>query len=140
MRPTYEKKSDLINEAGVATLFGEKFGVTMLKTSVHNSYDYSALVGDVTQGLVEIKCRTNKHDKYRDYLISKQKVDTVIREAENFGVKMWLVVRFTDGVYYRSISEVDMPLKTETGGRKDRNDARDIEPVYLIPIRTFRKL
>ena len=140
MRSTYEKKSDLINEAGVATLFGEKFGVTMLKTSVYNSYDYSALVGDVTQGLVEIKCRTNKHDKYRDYLISKQKVDIVIREAENFGVKMWLVVRFTDGVYYRSISEVDMPLKTETGGRKDRNDARDIESVYLIPIRTFQKL
>jgi len=48
------------------------------------------------------------------------------------------VVKWNDMVGYVCMSEIDMDI--QVGGRRDRGDAQDIEPVCMIPVKNFRRI
>lgn len=52
-------------------------------------------------------------------------------------VPFMLVVEFTDGVFAAKLKD-DYPISK--GGRRDRNDAMDVEDCIYIPMSEFKKV
>jgi hypothetical protein len=69
-------------------------------------------------------------------MISKHKIDTLIATAESLKIMPILAVKWTDAQGWIDLTKV-APIRTEVGGRIDRNDPKDQEQVYHYPISRF---
>lgn len=103
------------------------------RTEPLTEYDYDLFINGMPARL-EIKVREKMYDPLK---LSAHKVDALLRSAEQGYIPV-LAVRWKDK---REIS-IWCPLRREhlvaceRGGREDRNDSRDIEDVYLMPLRS----
>jgi hypothetical protein len=86
-------------------------------------------------GWVEFKKRTTPKLEYSTYMISAQKINSLLSLAQLTEAPCYLVVQWSDefGVC-SNFSDCEMRI----GGRMDRNDPEDYEPCYMIPIERFR--
>jgi hypothetical protein len=141
MRPTYETAADRQNEKRVAqkaaATWGECWAVKLPK-----QYRADFAFVDSKEAVLawcEVKCRTNPHDRYPTYMLSLAKWMEAERMAESSGLPFYLLVEFTDGVYYLRVKKID-GLTVKMGGRTDRGDAQDVEPTIHIPIKHFKPL
>ena len=138
MRPIYETPHDLANEASVADVLSSAWNCEMIKLQVRDAFDYAATRGRNITAFVEIKARTNPMRRYPTYMISMTKVMSANTIFMSTGTPSFLVVRWTDCMGWVQLNQNKFPL--EIGGRKDRRDAQDIEPVCHININLFRTL
>tara|TARA_R110000824_G_scaffold339480_2_gene525996 strand:- start:100 stop:522 length:423 start_codon:yes stop_codon:yes gene_type:complete len=138
MRPTYETSADLRNERDVATFIGHQWGVEMAKTPAKYPYDYVAMEGGKAFALIEIKCRNNEASKYETYIISLDKIVQCQISATIGQIAFYLVVQFTDKLLWWEFSQKEFHIGH--GGRFDRGDRQDVEPLVHIPMSYFRKL
>ena len=134
----YETKKDLSNEVAVVERIVNalpEFEFQKISVEPHSyACDYRVFKGGRYVANAEIKCRTVRHDCYDTYLLSTKKV----LHGSDHGMKLMLVVQWTDRLGYLEITETDMPSFTcVIGGRRDRNNPNDIESVFLIPISRF---
>lgn len=136
MRPIYETETDLRNERDVVEVFNRLWGTQAYKLPRAYSLDYLLTRGSDAVAFVEIKCRQVPSGKYDTLMISMAKIlkgRAITRETD---IPSLLVVKWTDKTGYVYMSEIDMNI--QVGGRRDRDDAQDIEPVCMIPIKNFR--
>lgn len=141
MRPRYEKKEDLINEDGVAKVFCLHMNCTYKKVREIDDYspDVSFYRDDKRVAVGEIKCRTCDHEEYGTYLISAAKLDGIMSRWTP--IPIVLIVRWTDGIYWVAVTErAASSWKKALGGRTDRDDPKDVEACYRIPISQFTML
>jgi hypothetical protein len=85
---------------------------------------------------VEVKCRTTRKDQYRTFYVSHKKWLAGKAEAAERGSRFYLVIQFSDGIYFSNETDkTDTGTRyTEVNGRRDRsNAANDIEVVIHIP-------
>jgi len=135
-RPRYETAEDRRRERGVFDAIASAYNcqyqlaedLAPFDGALHDSD------GDV-KALVEIKTRTNAHDKYPTYMLSATKCRNLFGIAQSYGVPALLLVCFTDGVY---ATKLKAEYSTGVGGRYDRNDAYDVEQCVYIPIEQFK--
>jgi hypothetical protein len=125
--------NDFINESSVISALSKKFNCTFRKMPIKYGLDYAALRNGRVVAFIEIKCRTCRSDKYDEYMISLHKVMAAAKLSSTTNLPCFLVVAWTDAIGYTHISAPSV----EFGGRQDRNDEDDIEPVALIPISHF---
>jgi len=135
MRPYYENQRDLTNENLVATALKEK-GLDFVKMPVSYRLDFAMLHKGKVRGFAEVKTRNNRHDKYPTLMISLGKVMAARQLSEATGTRSILFVKFLDGLYWCDFAS---PFNLEIGGRKDRQDDADIEPVAHFAISAFRR-
>lgn len=110
----------------------DKFGKDLCKaTSKTSPVDfYSDTV------IVELKTRRNTYRKYPTTMISKSKIDFMMRQNTK---KCYCVFKFTDGVYYIPInSDTVQKFSLGRGGRVDRG-APEFNIYYYIPINLLSK-
>lgn len=88
-------------------------------------------------GWAEVKCRTNPAQKYPTYMLSLAKYEGLVRLQLFTGLPAELVVAWTDFV---GTLKVPALVRIGFGGRTDRGDDQDTEPVVLIPIRQFQMI
>jgi len=138
MRPTYETSADLQNERQVVDAINELWQTKASKMPRAYSLDYALTRAGRVCTFVEIKCRTVSSYQYDTYMISLAKVLKARALGREVGVPSLLVVRWTNMVGYVDLREVDIDV--QVGGRADRNDAQDIEPVCMIPIEQFTRI
>lgn len=136
MRPIYETQGDLSREAGVAHHIGNAWGCSMQKLQPRDAFDYAAMRGDEIVGFVEIKNRTNPMGRYPTYMISMTKLATAQSIYLATYVPCVLVVKWSDCIGWISLNNAEVVLKM--GGRSDRNDPQDTEPVCHIDMSRFR--
>lgn len=134
MRPYYENQRDLSNEHLVATILKEK-GIDLVKMPISYRLDFAMLRKGKVRGFAEVKTRNNRHDKYPTLMISLGKVMAARQLSEATGTRSILLVKFLDGLYWCDFAS---PFNLEIGGRKDRQDAADIEPVAHFPTEAFQ--
>lgn len=134
MRPYYENQRDLTNENLVATALKEK-GMDLVKMPVSYRLDFAMLRKGRVFGFAEVKTRNNRHDKYPTLMISLGKVMAARQLSEVTGTRSILLVKFLDGLYWCDFAS---PFDLEIGGRTDRQDDADIEPVAHFPMKVFR--
>jgi hypothetical protein len=138
VRPAYETASDQRNETEVISLVCRIWRCLARKAPKFYQNDYFLVRGDDVVAVVEIKCRENAHDKYSTYMLSAHKWMHGVAWEGSLKVPFLLVVQFTDGLYYCRPKECKRLVRI--GGRVDRNDRADIEPVVHIPMDEFKPM
>ena len=142
----YENATSLQREALVAEAVAHVWPLKLIKLPKLAAADFIALKDGRARSLIEIKARTTKLDQYPTLMLSMSKavaLKTVTRET---GLPSIIVTTLTDRHsnecfwYWHKLT--DLPLgesyRIEVGGRTDRNDAMDVEPVIMIPYTDFK--
>lgn len=144
-RPIYEKPADLAAEAQVAAQLANHWGCKMEKLPKFYRTDWAIAVGQTIKGFVEIKCRNNTRYKYDTYMLSLLKWSENVQLAITTGIPFVLAVQWTDSVGYLKVDEsnyrhIQSKCSFSMGGRTDRGDSQDMEPVIHIPVGMFHKV
>lgn len=134
MRPLYETEEDLDRERGAILTLCGRTDSHPIKLPIEAHADYMMIRGADAKAVVEVKCRKNKRLAYDTYMLSKRKYDGLL-SWQNYGLTPILLVSWEDAIGY-----VRLPCHHDiaVGGRRDRGDAQDIEPVVHIKTSSFK--
>lgn len=142
-RPRYENEYTLSTELVFAKELEAIWSCTLHKLPISYQIDFSACRNGEQIAWVEVKQRSNPHNKYQTYILSVLKWRELVRTSQVTNLPAILAVRFTNIDMYFTIpkNNQDVLLKYEVAGRtKNTRDAADIEPVVHIPIKLFKKV
>lgn len=136
-RPLYESTHDIVKEVEIAGVLETVWECDVHKLPRSYQWDYGAFRDGNMQAVFEIKCRKKK---YNTLILSLHKIMKG-HDYDRVGIRAFVVIEWLDGLYYLRLP---VPLgrdhcRVEWGGRKDRNDAEDMEPVVHIPVEMFTK-
>jgi hypothetical protein len=140
VRPRYENEFDLERESLIAYKLGEAWGRKLFKLPSYYPCDMAVTGGDnKIEGFVEIKCRAQSADRFDTLWLSLHKVIEIKRLAKEAGVPPYLAVgfEFTKDVRWILLSGTYPVI---LGGRTDRGDTQDMEPVVEFPVAKFNRL
>lgn len=138
MRPMYENAASLEAETSLKDDIERAWRVSLVKLPISYAVDYAAVRGKSVAAWFELKCRTTLYGTYDTYMLSLHKwqaLKSLARIRPSF-----LVVRFVDGPWFLRVQADGMPSDVVIGGRFDRGDPQDIEPVVLIDMSKFEKM
>lgn len=135
-RPVYEGKDDMSREAVFSRLVAEKFNCTLVKMPKLSGVDFCISSDGELAGFLEVKVRTNRRQQYPTYMISAKKIAMAESLMSAFGLPTVLAVRWSDSWGHTDLNGLPQEY-VSFGGRKDRNDPQDMEPVFLIPMSRF---
>lgn len=134
-RPLYETENDRAKEADVVRKLMSP-NDTIHKLPIRYGVDFIMFRNDVPNKWIEVKCRNNPKDKYPDLMISVAKITSGIELSKTTGIPFILVVDWEDCICSLRIYNTD-GMSISWGGRQDRDDTQDMEPVYHIPSAHF---
>tara|TARA_R110000751_G_scaffold64667_1_gene132729 strand:- start:2913 stop:3374 length:462 start_codon:yes stop_codon:yes gene_type:complete len=83
---------------------------------------------------VEVKTRTTPKQHYRNFIISLSKI-VAASAYERCGIPTYLLVKWTDSSGWIKLEEQKWEVRF--GGRQDRGDWQDMEPLINIPVEQF---
>ena len=132
-RPLYESGLDRANERAVADVLLERWRCSAVKLPISYELDYALVRDGTVRAWAEVKCRRNARDRYPTYMISLRKVLAGLAMAERTNLPFLLLVQWADALGWVTPSARGIQI----GGRHDRGDSADVEPVIHIPIDTF---
>ncbi len=136
MRPLYETDDDLSREARFAAIIADSFKCQLHKMPIRYGLDFVAVKDGRTIGFVETKIRMNPVERYPTYMISLGKFMTAEAIMQTTSIPCRLAVMWTDGWGFVKM-KMTPDVVVSVGGRRDRGDDQDVEPVCLIPISNF---
>jgi hypothetical protein len=141
-RPFYETHGDLTHENKMKTILESKWNCTLNKLPFKYQLDWMAMRGKDPMAFVEFKHREklslHAYPRYMMSLDKWMKAKQLCKEAE---VPFIMVITFTEGTYYGVFPHNALhDIRYMFGGRYDRGDAQDVEPMALLPLEKFIKL
>ena len=139
MRPVYETSKDRERESALAGKIAVMWDIQAKPNPKMYAIDYSFIndAGEV-EGFGEIKTRTHPFGTFPTYMISSHKVASAKALASATGLDVFLIVEWSCGtVGYLSMVDAK-PDSIQWGGRKDRGDKQDMEPVNHYEMRQFQ--
>jgi hypothetical protein len=134
MRPLYETPESLENEQRVADLLEMYWTRKLVKLPIAYQVDFAVVKEDIT-AWAEIKCRTTE---YPEMYLSLHKWMAGKELSRQTGLPFILVYGFKDKVCWKTV-EKDNP-KIVIGGRQDRQDWQDMEPMAVFKLDQFKTL
>ena len=135
-REKYENKDDVGREAEFSRLVAKEFNCTFVKMPSLSGVDFGVSREGEPSGFLQVKARPNRHSKYPTYMISAKKIAVAESLMAAFGMPTTLAVRWSDSWGYTDLNRLPDQYRS-FGGRSDRNDPQDMEPVFLIPMSRF---
>ena len=139
MRLIYERPEDLVAERTALDKACEVWKCTAEKLPMKYELDYLLLREGSGVAWLEITSRPNPRAAYPTYMISLGKVMAARRLSEASQFPSFLLVQWSDYCGYVRLDSL-LDFRTGVGGRTDRGDEQDIEPVALIPLGEFARL
>tara|TARA_R110000751_G_scaffold101852_3_gene196191 strand:+ start:569 stop:1066 length:498 start_codon:yes stop_codon:yes gene_type:complete len=139
LRVMYESGEDLASEAEIIDLIEKKWVCQSSKLAIKHQLDYLLLRNQKGVAWVEIKARGTPLRQYPSCMIAMTKIMAARALSETSKLPSFLVVRWSDNCGYIRIDTL-LDFEISMGGRTDRGDKQDIEPVMLIPIHNFTEL
>jgi hypothetical protein len=140
VRPEYENSENRKQERRATEAFRLQRWpdnvTSIVKLPRKSSLDFAAVRSGEVIGIGEIKVRTNDHTKYDTYMISMDKWHVGCSLSSHLQLPVWLIVQFTDKLMYVPMAFQE-GITYAMGGRDDRGDPADQEPVVLIPMGLF---
>lgn len=109
--------------------YGALRGGVVIKLPLSYRVDFSRSAQGRVVEWVEAKKRTNAHDYYVTYFLSLGKVLAGIQMMRETKLPFTICVRFTDGLYAVPPHVVAKWDDLRMGGRTDRDDWQDEEPM-----------
>jgi len=135
MRVLYENSATLENESSVASVLEKSWGCRAFKLPISFRVDYALTVEGMIKSWAEIKCRGKRYD---DMHLSLHKWMAGVELSRRTGLPFVLVYAFNDGIVWRRV-DTDQPELT-IGGRTDRGDWQDTEPMATFQLKGFKTL
>jgi len=139
MRQIYETQIDLDNEKSIRKTIETACGMHLRKMSIKYSLDFIGFRNGKAVAVIEVKKRHNRYSKYKTVILSLAKWNRGVEFHRVNDLKFIFCVQFDDGYFFYEYQNDDK-FNVEIGGRRDRNDDQDIEPVIHIPIVRMKKL
>ena len=147
MRPRYETAGDYRNEVEVVNVINETWKMNAEKISKQYSRIDRCLVefgpdpmNKPVLGMAEIKCYVKPFDHYPYFQTSAAKVAYALRLQELMEVPVFLICRWGCGTIKGIQVSKDLISGFVFGGRRDRGDEGDLEPMAKIHKRFFKEL
>lgn len=142
IRPIYETPESLSAEEKFLQLLKAPLRCSSV-TKVRKKFypiDAIAKLGHFTVAFIEAKCRSNNINAYPTYMLSLDKFQNGAWLAECFNADYIIAVQWADccGLWRWRDHRIDRP-QIQIGGRTDRGDEQDVEPVIHIPILEFER-
>lgn len=131
----YEKPENLAAERLVVEALEAKWSCSLKKLPIAYQLDYMAFQGIKAKAIIEIKCRGQKYD---EMLLSLHKWMAGREMNKALGLPFILVYAFGTEIFWKAVQ--DEKPEVRLGGRTDRNDWQDVEPVVMFKLSTFNKL
>lgn len=137
IRPIYETAKDIKAEKEVANLLRETHKLICFKMPISYRIDWAIFsFGKKLQGFMELKIRNVSRSQYPTLMLSLGKCVTGCNLAHLTNTAFWVAVKWTDSFGFCRVTQ---PLENiGIGGRMDRGDDADIEPVVYLPITEFK--
>lgn len=137
MRPMYESSQDKAHEAQVIARLCSAWKCDAQKMPVAYPVDWSLKQGKEVKALAEIKFRNASYDTY---IVGLRKYSDMLNLHQASGLPCLLVVCWPEGgkrvIKYTTITS--KPTKVIHGGRTDRGDSQDVEPMAEIAMSEFK--
>jgi hypothetical protein len=139
-RPTYETKSDRNNEQRVVEHICARWDCAYVKMPKRYELDYALHRQNEVIAFVEVKCRNYTLEdigQMGGYMLSLAKWNAAQALTGFTGRPFYLAVQTLCGGWvarFRDFESTDIRI----GGRTDRKDWQDTEPVVMIPTRRFQ--
>jgi len=140
-RPLYETQADRRREASVAGIISQRLNVKLVKLPIRYSIDYAGYYFDTKtlKAWYEIKCR-NFHSlnliQYDYLILSLAKVMAGLQLSWTTRKPFYIFWSFLDNsIYFIEITTelVKEVADIKSGGRIDRGDPQDVEPMLCFP-------
>lgn len=140
-RPFYEQAEDREREDAVAEAVARAVGLRQIRFPRASTVDRALVTDDgQVRALVEIKCRTTPIDQYPTYCVSEERIATYRLIAQRLQVPALLAVRWSDAIGVIDVRRAPPERLAERGGREDRGDARDVEPMLHWATSAFSRV
>ena len=146
MRPIYETPGDRAREAAVVDAFASHYSLETIKLPARYPLDFAVLRdsgdGNVITAFGEVKIRTHSFGAFPTVILSVAKWSEGMALVERTGTRLLLLVGWDSGsdVRWVDLTTLTGPPRIAPGGRQDRGDSDDAEPVVHIPIHVFRSV
>jgi hypothetical protein len=138
--PIYERPEDLTREEVFINEVAASWNADYHKLPIRYQLDYLITTKEGhPRGWVEIKCRNVASDLFETYILGLRKFMAGSELARTSGLPFILIVKFRDRDLMHKF-DPDTEYEIQWGGRNDREDDQDMEPVIHIPIASFSKL
>lgn len=138
-RPTYETAVDRSNEQKVVESICGRWNCEYAKLPRRYELDYILTRGKEAVAWMEVKCRNYSLDEIGSmggYMLSLAKWNAAQLLVTFTGRPFYLAIQTTCGGYVAKVRDFES-ADIRIGGRKDRNDWQDQEPVVFIPTKRF---
>lgn len=136
-RPMYETREDVSREWAVAEALGRAWNKEPVKLPKAYPCDIMMNGPSGPACFVEIKCRNIAWYMYPSLHISVQKVAHLMTLGEATMLPVYIAVQMDDCLLTHKIAH---PYPITLGGRRDREDPDDVEPVFEISFDLFREV
>ena len=131
----YENDNDLRSEKNLISYVSDCWNVASYKLPMSYKIDYVMYRKDSPVGFAEVKVRTHTFGTFPTYIISLAKVMEARRLARETNTKSILIVSWTDRTGYLDFFSHH---QIRHGGRSDRNDWQDQEPMCHFDLKDFK--
>lgn len=138
--PVFATAADRQAEADVAAALGRAWGCELRAFGPLCPVDCYAVRDGRLAGLVEIKSRSHPSGAYPDVFLNVRKWLALTLGSAGLGVPALFAVRFTDGVFWVPVAEVDARPVVIGGCREQVKARSDVEPVILVPVAIMRRV
>lgn len=136
--------ADRASEDEVAAVIETAWKCQLRRFGALSPVDWYAVRMERLAGVVELKTRSHVKAQYPTVFLNVRKWMALSMAADGLGVPAIFVVRFTDGIYWTSLSQIDprgpngyVPI----GGCSRRVKAdNDREPVIEVPVKALKLL
>jgi hypothetical protein len=134
MRPMYETARSLGDEQAVLSRLESAWGCVGKKLPIHYQVDFALCVEGEIKAWVEVKCRDKK---YPEMWLSLHKVMAGVSLNKTTSLPFILVYGFGEEIYWMTVETIP---EITMGGRTDRGDWQDIEPMAVFELSKFKRL
>ena len=131
----YENDNDLRSEKNLISYVSDCWNVASYKLPMSYKIDYVMYRDESPVGFAEVKVRTHTFGTFPTYIISLAKVMEARRLARETNTKSILIVSWTDRTGYLDFFSHH---QIRHGGRSDRNDWQDQEPMCHFDLKHFK--
>ena len=131
----YENDNDLRSEKNLISYVSDCWNVASYKLPMSYKIDYVMYRNESPVGFAEVKVRTHTFGTFPTYIISLAKVMEARRLARETNTKSILIVSWTDRTGFLDFFSHH---QIRHGGRSDRNDWQDQEPMCHFNLKDFK--
>jgi len=139
-RPRYVRRRDVENEIRVLKRFSNLIPAkTREIIQMGGDYDGKIIIDGKLSCICEVKGRTGTGDRFETWHIARSKLDRCVTHAAFMRVPLFLIFTWdTDDFFWNVKDHEKLPVRE--GGRWDRGDRHDVEPMTDIPRVLFKKI